>query len=358
MENNLRSLTNKVKIKDKVLGGSNQVLIQTMSKTKTSLIDENIALADDLYKRGCDLLRLSVLDEEDAKALAAIVDQSKMPIIADIHFSKNLAIKAIESGVAKIRINPGNMKIDDLKEVIHVAKIYNVAIRIGINSGCLDTYRSKDPKAMNSYFSLLDQTINIFKENDYDQNLVLALKSTDPELTYNLYRSAANIYKYPLHLGVTETGYGIMGMARTCSALVPLLKEGIGNTIRITLTDSPQEEVEACKSLLTSLGLRKEFPTLISCPTCGRTKVDVSLLVRKVQDLIAHERGDFKVAIMGCPVNGPGEAKNADIGLAGLNDSFMIFEKGEQGPILKEEKAFTYLKKKIAILSKRSHIVK
>lgn len=358
MKNTLRLRTNQIRLKDKLLGGCDDILIQTMSNIKTSDIDKNLELIDDLYRRGCDLLRLSILDEEDARAIQVLVDKSKIPLIADLHFNKELALKTIKTGISKIRINPGNMKSADLEEIIELAKIYHTAIRIGINSGCLDVKRESDQHNIDSYFKLLDQTLEIFKKHDYDKAVVLALKSSSPELTEKLYTIAANLYPYPLHIGVTETGFGVRGMARTCAAIVPLLKNGIGNTIRISLTDSPMEEVEACKSLLCALNLNNNFPTLISCPTCGRTNVDMNSITRKVQDLLSYARGDFKVAVMGCPVNGPGEAKDADIGLAGVNNAFVIFEKGEKIATMSEDEAFDYLKKKIAILSTSLHINK
>lgn len=358
MNKTLREETNKIILDNKALGGSNDVLIQTMSNIKTSKIEENKRLLDDLTKRGCDLLRFSVLDKDDVLALKELVRISDIPLVADLHFNKELMLETIKTGVSKIRLNPGNITKDDLVEVIKLAKTYNTVVRIGLNSGCLDFKRELDQKSINTYFKLLDDSLNIFKELDYDKNIVLSLKSTDPLLTIRLNEIAANIYRYPIHIGITETGQGVMGMARSCAGLVPILEKGIGNTIRISLSDNPQEEIEACKALLKAMNIKNIFPTLISCPTCGRTTTDLFNLTKKVNNILAYAKGDFKVAVMGCAVNGPGEAKDADIGLSGCSGSYLVFEKGKTIGVMSEIDALEYLKKKIAILSGRHHINK
>ncbi len=353
VKNMLRDNTNVVRIRNKLLGGKNKILVQTMAKTKTSNTEAIIKLANDLYIAGADLLRVSILDEHDAKSLKTIVDNSPLPIIADLHFNKDLALKSIDNGADKIRINPGNFHQDDLKEIIERAKYFNIPIRIGINSGSLSLNQTKDTSSINEYFSLLDSTIDIFKKYDYDKNLVLALKSTDPNLTFKLYRAAAELYPYPLHIGLTESGFGPVGAIRSSICLVPLLQLGIGNTIRISLSDSPITEVETVNALLKGLGLKNDVPTLITCPTCGRTQCDVSNLAKRISELLLPIEADIKVAIMGCPVNGPGEAKDADFGLAGTKNAYLTFESGKKGTILKEEEAYQWMKNKLSSFKKR-----
>lgn len=221
----LRDKTNVIRLREQLLGGSNPILIQTMADIKTSRTDEILAQVQDLAERGADLYRVSVLDEKDLLALPLIVKRSPLPIIADIHFSSDYAIRAIKAGVDKIRINPGNMKIEELVSIIDAAKAYNTAIRIGINSGSLDLHHQKNKHEMTNYFQSLDRYLRIFKENDYDKNLVISLKSSDPLLCLNLYQAAAELYPYPLHVGITETGFGVQGMARTMAGLVPILSE-------------------------------------------------------------------------------------------------------------------------------------
>lgn len=342
----LRENTKVIELRDKKLGGSNEILIQTMSNIKTSKVTEVLAQLADLERRGLDIFRVSILDEDDLVALKTIVTESNIPIVADIHFKKDFALKAIATGVDKIRLNPGNLSYTELDEVILAAKRRNTAIRIGVNSGSLNT-SDKSAEYANAYFAHLDNYIKAFKKHDYTDRLVIALKSTDPLLTRRLNEAAAEIYPYPIHIGITETGYGVQGMARTAVGLVPLLERGIGNTIRISLSDEPQEEVKAAKALLIAMGLRKDFPTLISCPTCGRTMTNVSEMARKVSELLEYVRKPLKVAVMGCPVNGPGEAKDADLGLAGTKDGYLAFSNGKPYKEMKPLDAYHWLKENI-----------
>lgn len=339
----MRENTKEIIIGNKKIGGNNPILIQTMANIKTSYIEDIIKLNDKLEAAGNDLLRLSVLDKEDAVAFKILSKKIKTPLIADIHFDYRLAILAIQNGASKIRINPGNIGGEDnLKKVIDVAKQYNVPIRIGVNSGSLNSKFVNKHDEVDSYLKSLDEVVKLMEKYDFT-NLVLSLKSSSPEITYEAYKRASAIYPYPLHIGVTETGAGAIGAIRTCVALVPLLKEGIGNTIRISLTEDPIEEVFACKALLKAMNLRKNIPELISCPTCGRTQVDLFSIYNKVKNKLDYVNKDIKVAVMGCPVNGPGEAKDADLGLAGGKNAFTFFKKGVPVCTLKEKEALELL---------------
>ncbi|MDD4532397.1 MAG: flavodoxin-dependent (E)-4-hydroxy-3-methylbut-2-enyl-diphosphate synthase [Bacilli bacterium] len=339
----MRNKTRVVHIGNKLMGGDNPILIQTMANVKTSRVDDILKMDKHLRELGNDLLRLSVLDKEDALAFKELSSRTDTPLIADIHFNYEYAIMAMENGAKKIRINPGNIGgFDNLRKIIDVAKFYKVPIRIGVNSGSLGQSFDHRHDSLESYLKPLDDSIKVFEAEGF-HDLVLSLKSSDPNMCYAAYKEADRRYIYPLHLGVTETGGGYVGALRTAVALVPLLKEGIGNTIRISLTEDPSHEVIACKQLLKAMGLRKNVPVLISCPTCGRTQVNLIEVYNKVAKHLENIDKDIKVAVMGCPVNGPGEAKDADIGLAGAKDAFMIFKKGKPVKVMPEEEAIKYL---------------
>lgn len=312
-------------IGNKMIGEGYPCLIQSMSDIKTSNIEDNIALTEFLAKRGLDMMRFSVLDEKDANALKEIKKNTSVPIIADIHYSFDFAIKAIESGVDKIRINPGNMKSrSELLNVIHLAKEKNIAIRIGINSGSIDT------NDVESTLLAMDDTISVFKEEGFDK-LVLSLKSSDPVATQKLYEAGYERYPYPLHLGLTESGPLTTGLVRSTVSIYPLLSKGIGDTLRISLSDDRIHEVRACKEILKLSGRRTDIPTLIVCPGCGRTVGDLESLRETVQDYLDQVNKNITVAVMGCPVNGIGESKNADIGISGtgFKDSYLLFRHGD-----------------------------
>lgn len=333
--------TRVIKVGNKLLGGNNPILIQTMADIKTSKVDEVVKEAQECEKIGADLIRFSVLDDDDIEGLKIIKRNLNIPIVADIHFDYLLAIKAINAGVDKIRINPGNIPDKYLKEIVFKAKDKNIPIRIGINSGSYQIGSNPD-KFLNELESYI-QSIERFGYN----NLVLSIKSSNPQITYELNKYASYRFDYPLHLGVTEAGFGKEAIIKSTVALAPLLSENIGDTIRISLSESPIEEIKACKYLLKSLGLKNNVPTLVSCPTCGRTTVNVFQLVRKVDLLLTNINKDIKVAVMGCPVNGPGEAKDADIAIAGIDGNFIVFKKGKIIFKADEDKAFNFLKDEI-----------
>lgn len=311
------------------IGGDAPVLIQSMSDVKTSEVEKNVEETLRLEKMGLDLMRYSVLDLEDAKALGEIKKRVHVPVIADIHFRADLAMAAIEAGVDKIRLNPGNLPHHKIEEIRDAMKAKGIALRIGVNSGSLGRFGKATLANTDPFFLALDDMLSVFKEGAFD-HIVLSLKATDPDLTIALYERAAKLYPYPLHVGQTESGYGVAGAIRSAIALVPLLKEGIGNTIRISLSDDRSEEMVACRTLLSGLQLKEDIPTLITCPTCGRTQCDVSREARLIDKYLTDNvTDDLDVAVMGCPVNGPGEAKNADIGLAGGKNSYLVFIHGK-----------------------------
>ncbi len=325
--------TYEVKIGNVTIGGNNKIAIQSMCNIKTEKVDQVVKQIHDLEKEGCDIIRVSVLDENDAYAIKEIVKQISIPLIADIHFSSKLAKLAIINGASKIRLNPGNLKNEEeIKEIIELAKKYNISIRIGVNSGSID------PKIMeeNNYqmstkimLESLDKYINIFEKYNF-KNLVLALKSSSPLMTLEAYKEASKKYPYPLHIGVTETSIKDVGLIRSTIALAPLLIEGIGNTIRISLSDDPIEEIKACKRLLHDLGLYDNYYTIISCPMCGRTTANTKEIAETVIKLLDKYQLNITVACMGCVVNGIGEGKQADLGIAcASKDNYVIFKKGE-----------------------------
>src|SRR5574344_93623 len=310
-------------------GHSNNVLIQSMCDIKTSKVDEVIKEINKCARAGANLMRLSVLDEDDANAIKLIKSKVKIPLVADIHFNYKLALLAMENGVDKIRINPGNItNTDELKEIIECAKKYDVIIRIGVNSGSLPKDiegKTEEEKIVNSAL----RYIKFFEENNF-YKLVISLKSSDPITTYKAYMMFSSLSDYPTHIGVTESGFDDIGIIRSVAGLAPLLINGIGNTIRISLTKNPLKEIETCKRLLHDLGLFKNYPTIISCPTCGRCEVNnTKIMAQKTLKYCIRKNKYLTIAIMGCIVNGIGEGKNADIGLAGGKDSFIIFKKGQ-----------------------------
>ena len=316
-------------IGNKVIGNSS-CLIQTMADKKTSNTKYNINLTNNLEKMSLDMMRFSILDKKDASSLLQIKKNVNIPIIADIHFDYNLALEAIKNKVDKIRINPGNINsTSGLRQIINECKKNNIPIRIGCNSGSINKYKGKTSSIVDDYFLALDETLEIFKEENFSL-LVLSLKSSNPELTNELYEKAYKKYPYPLHIGLTESGYGLLGGIKSTWGLYNLLKEGIGDTIRVSLSSDRKEELRACKELLRLSKRKDNIPELIACPTCGRTKVDVKPLSRLVQDKLDYVNKNIKIAIMGCPVNGIGEGKDADYGITGLGkkNTYLIFSKG------------------------------
>lgn len=326
-----RTMTRQIKIGNLILGGQNKVIIQSMCNIKTSHIDDVVNQILELEKIGVELMRVSIMDEDDALAIKEIKKQIHIPLIADIHFDYRLALLSIENGIDKIRINPGNIgSIDKIEKVVNKCKEKHIPIRIGVNSGSLDAQfenSSSKVKAEQLVASAKKHVEILESLGFYD--IVLSLKGSNVIETIEAYRLASNMFNYPLHLGITEAGTKEIGLIRSVAGLSPLLEEGIGDTIRISLTDEPKEEVIACKRLLHDLGLYPNYPTLISCPTCGRTCVNLFEVALKVENYLETINYPLTVAIMGCAVNGPGEAKHADIGIAGGNNYWILFKKGK-----------------------------
>ena len=340
-----RSETRKIKIGQYYLGGSERVFIQSMCNIKTSKVDEVVKQINECAIIGADLMRVSVLDLEDARAIKDIVRQISIPLIADIHFDYKLAIEAINSGTSAVRLNPGNIGSEEnVRQVIELCKEKHIPIRIGVNSGSIDKEINNSTsrvKAIELVKSAEKMAQTLEKYGFYD--IVISLKGSDVLETVEAYRLAAEKFNYPLHLGITEAGPKDIGLIRSTAGIAPLLLDGIGNTIRISLSDEPQEEVRACTRLLKDLGIRNDNPVLISCPTCGRTQVDLVPLAKKVLKYLEDNHINKTVAIMGCIVNGPGEAKRADIGCAGGKGQWVIFKKDQIIKTVSDEKIFDEL---------------
>lgn len=327
----LRKKTKEVWIGDKVIGGDNPILIQSMTNTKTENIKGTINQILELEELGCDIIRCAVPNMEAAQALKEIKKNIHIPLVADIHFDYRLAIATIENGADKIRINPGNIgSSEKVQAVVDVAKIRNIPIRVGVNSGSLeknirDMYNGVTAEGLVE--SAL-QKVKLIEDMGYD-NLVISIKSSDVLISANAHEIIARKTNYPLHVGVTESGTPYAGNIKSALGLGVILYQGIGNTIRVSLSGDPKEEIKSAKLILKNLGLRKGGVDLISCPTCGRTQIDLIGLASAVEDMVQDIEIDVKVAVMGCAVNGPGEAQEADIGIAGGKGEGLLIKKGK-----------------------------
>ena len=339
-----RTLTKQIKIGRLTIGGQNKVLIQSMCKHKTSNVEEIIKEINECKALGAKLMRVSILDEEDAKAIAAIKKGIKIPLVADIHFDPNLAILAIKNGANKIRLNPGNISDENkIKEIVELAKKKHVAIRVGANSGSVNKALDEFdiPLAHKLILSVKEQ-VKILEKYDF-HDIVISLKASNIQETIRAYQLASEMFPYPLHIGITEAGPYELSVIRSTAGLAPLLLEGIGDTIRISITGDAKDEVIAAKRLLHDCGLYENYPTFISCPTCGRTQVDVKPLGAKIFKYLEDNNIKLTVAVMGCVVNGPGEGKNADVGIAGGKGQYVIFKKGEVIKKVSEAEAYDAL---------------
>ncbi len=340
-----REETKAINVGGVIIGGNNDVIIQSMTNTKTHNVEATLKQINDLVKAGAQLVRVAVFDEQDVAALPKIVSSSPCPIIADIHFNYMFAIKAIEAGVAKIRLNPGNISDESqLKEIIAVANKYHTAIRIGVNSGSIPLdLVSEHGVSEQAMIIAAKRYIKFFEDNGFT-NIVLSLKCSDPLLTIKTYRLAAQEFKYPLHIGVTESGTVNGGTIKSCAGLAPILVDGIGSTIRISLTGDPVNEIGVCKKLLASLGISSNIVEIISCPTCGRLDFNLEQVVNEIEEYTKDMNFPLKIAILGCVVNGIGEGKEADIGIAGSSKKGIIFEKGNILKTVPEEELVKELK--------------
>ncbi len=323
--------TKRVNVGNITIGGGSEITIQSMLNIKAHDIEGNVKQALELQNAGCDIIRVSVPDKDTLKTVEAIKNAVKIPLVADIHFDWKLAVESVYAGADKVRINPGNIGAEEnIKAVAKVCKEKGVPIRIGVNSGSLEKeilakYGSPTPQAIveSGFYH-----IKLLEKFDFD-DIVLSLKSSNTKRMYDAYSLAAETCKYPLHLGVTEAGTKEMGIIKSSAGIGGLLLKDIGDTIRISLTDNPVEEVIAAKKLLKSIGIRNKGIKFISCPTCGRTSIDLISIAKEAESRLSDIDKDITVAIMGCVVNGPGESKGADIGIAGGKGCGVLFKKGE-----------------------------
>lgn len=334
-----RDHTKKVKIGDLEIGGGNPILIQSMTNTRTEDVEATVAQIEKLTKAGCEIIRCTVPTLEAAQAIAEIKKRITIPLVADIHFDYRMAIAAMEYGADKIRINPGNIGSHErIKAVVDTAKERGIPIRVGVNSGSLEkelVERYHGVTAEGIVESALDK-VKIIEDLGYD-NLVISIKSSDVMMCAKAHTLIAEQTNYPLHVGITEAGTLFSGNIKSAVGLGIILSQGIGDTIRVSLTGDPVEEIKSAKLILKTLGLRKGGIEVVSCPTCGRTKIDLIGLANQVETMVAEFPLDIKVAVMGCVVNGPGEAKEADIGIAGGVHEGLLIKHGEIVKKLPEE---------------------
>jgi len=344
-----RENTKSIIIGNRIIGGGHPVLIQSMTNTKTEDARSTIEQILQLENAGCDIIRCAVPTMEAALALREIKKSIHIPLVADIHFDYRLAIASMEAGADKIRINPGNIGAKErVKAVVDVAKEREIPIRVGVNSGSLEKEfleKYAGVTADGIVESAL-QKVGMIEEFGYD-NIVISIKSSNVPMTLKAHELIAEKTKYPLHIGITESGISRVGIIKSSIGIGCLLYNGIGDTIRVSLTDDPVREVETAKIILQTLGLRKGGIEVISCPTCGRTNIDLIGLANQVSEMVAAYHYDIKVAVMGCAVNGPGEAKEADFGIAGGDGVGLIFKKGEILRKVPEEQLLSELKKEL-----------
>ena len=341
--------TREVRIGNRVIGGDNPVLIQSMTNTKTEDVQATVAQIKRLTAAGCESIRCAVPTMEAAKALGEIKRQIEIPLVADIHFDYKLAIAAMENGADKIRINPGNIGSKErIRAVVDVAKERNIPIRVGVNSGSLEkelVAKYHGVTAEGLVESALDK-VHLIEENGYD-NLVISIKSSDVMMCVHAHELIAKKTDYPLHVGITEAGTITSGNIKSAIGLGLILNQDIGDTIRVSLTGDPLEEIKSAKLILRTLGLRKGGIEVVSCPTCGRTQINLIALANRVEDMVADIPLDIKVAVMGCVVNGPGEAREADIGIAGGIGEGLLIQHGEIVQKLPEEELLDALRNEL-----------
>jgi len=339
-----RETCNKVFIRDLQFGGNQKVYIQSMTNTYTKDVEATVDQILKLEEAGCEIIRVAVLDMVDAKALGEIKKRIHIPLVADIHFDYRLALESINQGVDKIRLNPGNIpKREHVELVVNACKEKKIPIRIGVNSGSLPNRMAPTPENM---VETAKHHVEILESMGF-YDILLSLKATDMNLMIEAYRLAAKTFPYPLHLGVTEAGTAFSGAIKSAMGIGILLSEGIGSTIRVSLTDNPILEIQAAKEILKNLGLKDKVPNLISCPTCGRIQYDMIDIAKRIEAYLLTVNKTINVAIMGCAVNGPGEAKHADIGIAGGKGEAILFRHGEIIKKIKESEVYDVLVEEI-----------
>lgn len=350
-----REETRPIYVRGIQIGGQDRVVIQSMTNTKTKDVNETVEQILELEKAGCEIIRVACLDIEDARAIKEIKAKIHIPIVADIHFDYKIALQAIESGVDKVRINPGNIgNKEKVKKVVEACRQRNIPIRIGVNSGSLERdllekYGKPTAKAM---VESAKRHINILEELQFN-DIAISLKASNLDLCIEAYQEASKTFKYPLHLGITEAGTAFSGTIKSSIGLGIMLRQGIGDTIRVSLSDNPIEEIKVAKEILKDCGLYKKSPTLISCPTCGRTQIDLIPIAKQIEEFLQTIEANITVAVMGCAVNGPGEAKEADIGIAGGVKEGVLFKKGKIIKKVKQEEIINVLKEEILNMIKK-----
>ncbi len=353
-----RRPTREIFIGDVGIGGNHPISVQSMTNTDTKDVETTVRQIHGLTLAGCELIRVAVIDREAAQALRAIRDNITIPLIADIHFDYRLAVAAMENGAQAIRINPGNLGgPKKLATVVDAAKHHHVPIRVGVNSGSIEkdllkTFGYPTPENPHALIESALRNVRLLEEHEFFE-IKISIKSSDTLTTVSGYRKLAELTEYPLHLGVTEAGGLIAGTVKSSVALGILLSEGIGDTFRISLTRDPVEEVRVGFELLRSLKIRERGPELISCPTCGRTRINLFAVAEEVERYVQTMTAPIKVAVMGCVVNGPGEAKEADIGIAGGNGVGIIFKKGELYKKVAEEELLPIFLQELAEMERQ-----
>ncbi len=341
--------TKQVKIGNLAIGNGNPIAIQSMLNIPANDVEGNVKQAIELQKAGCEIIRTAVPDLESVRLIDALKNAVNIPVVADIHFDCKIAIECANAGVDKIRINPGNIGDESrVKQVVDICKIKNIPIRVGVNSG------SVEKSILNKYGTVTADALvesamyhtKLLEKFDFD-DIVISMKASNVQLMFDAYKKASELVNYPLHLGVTEAGTKYKGIIKSAAGIGGLLLNGIGDTIRVSLTDNPVEEIKAAKDILSSVGLKSGGVNIVSCPTCGRTKIDLISLAQRVEKELENVNKNITVAVMGCVVNGPGEAKEADIGIAGGDGCGIIFKKGEILRKVNEKDLFSELMKEI-----------
>ena len=344
-----RENTKKIMVGNVQIGGQNKVVIQSMCNTKTKDVKSTVEQILELEKAGCEIIRVAALDIEDAKAIKEIKKQIHIPIVADIHFDYKIALEAISSGVDKVRINPGNIGNEEkVRRVVDKCKEKNIPIRIGVNAGSLEKdllgkYGKPTAKAM---VESAMRHVEILENLDYKEYLI-SLKASNLDLCIESYEEAAKTFNCPLHLGITESGTEFSGTVKSSIGLGYMLRNGIGDTMRVSLSDNPVKEIKVAKEILKDCNLYNKVPTLIACPTCGRTQIDLIPIAKEVEEFLNEIESNITVAVMGCAVNGPGEAREADIGIAGGIKEGLLFKKGKIIKKIPQDQIVKVLKEEI-----------
>lgn len=344
-----RTQTRPIHVGPLQIGGQNQVIVQSMTNTPTKNVDATVEQIRRLCEAGCQLVRMAVLDEEDAHAIRAIKAQTSVPLVADIHFDYRLALLSIEAGVDKIRINPGNIgSRDRVAAVVEACRQRHIPIRIGINSGSLERrlLEQYGGPCVEAMIESARSHIAILEDLDF-HDICLSFKSSDVMLTIDTYRQAASVFPYPLHLGVTEAGTFTGSAIKSSAALGALLADGLGDTLRVSVSADPVQELRICRQLLRCFNLIDHVPNLISCPTCGRIQYDMIPIAEEIERFLQTIQADITVAVMGCAVNGPQEASRADIGIAGGRQEGLLFKKGELIRKVPQDQIVAVLKEEI-----------